>query len=320
MPFFGGAALSRVLGAIWVETSQPTSGTQLVRTLEFVKPPSLQDLAAHAPSESSAQSPLARLRQSSYIQATLWIGACLADGLHHAHQRGILHRDIKPSNILLGADGQPLLLDFNLSADVKDATPSPTAALGGTVAYMAPEHLRAMASRDPALARKVDRRSDIYSLGMVLYEMLVGHKPFDQSASYAPMPALIEAMAVERAQVTPSVRERRPDVPWGLESIIAKCLDPNPARRYQQADHLAEDLRALHDDRPLRYAPELSRSERLRKWTRRHPRLATTLSVGTIATVLLGVLGAGLAAAWVGWQATRAARVRRAARTVAAVR
>ncbi len=89
-----------------------------------------------------AQTPLARLEHGSYIEASAWIVACLADGLHHAHQRGILHRDIKPSNILLAADGQPLLLDFNLSEDIKEPHRCHAATLGGTVAYMAPEHLR----------------------------------------------------------------------------------------------------------------------------------------------------------------------------------
>ena len=313
MPFFGGASLSRVLGAIWIETSQPTTGRQLVQALRLVQAPTLADLerprepadfrslqdfgSPNAPS----QSPLARLERSTYIEAAAWITACLADGLHHAHQRGILHRDIKPSNILLAADGQPLLLDFNLSEDIKDIRTAQAAALGGTVAYMAPEHLRAMAARDPALARKVDARSDIYSLGMVLYEMLVGHKPFDQSASYAPMPALIEAMALERSQVTPSVRDRRADVPWGLESITRKCLHPDPDQRYQTASALAEDLRALIEDRPLRHAPELSRVERVQKWSRRHPRLTTTALVGTVSCVVLLALGGGLATAWAGW-------------------
>lgn len=315
MPFFGGASLSRVLGAIWIETTQPKSGRQLVDALRLVQAPTLADLdrggsgatdtAATAPPPIASASPLGRFAQWSYIQASAWLVACLADGLHHAHQRGILHRDIKPSNILLAADGQPLLLDFNLSEDIKDLRTCHTATLGGTVAYMAPEHLRAMASRDPALARKVDCRSDVYSLGMVLYETLVGHKPFDQSASYAPMPALIEAMAVERGRITPSVKERRPDVPWGLESIVRKCLDPDPGRRYQTANDLAEDLRALVEDRPLRHAPELSRVERIRKWSRRHPRLTTTAIVGTIAGVLLLVLVGGLAATWAGWAETQ---------------
>ena len=244
--------------------------------------------------------PLARLEAWSYWQATAWIGARLAHGLHHAHKRGILHRDVKPSNILLGADGQPLLLDFNLSEDLKDRADAARHTMGGTMAYMAPEHLRAMAARDPALARHVDHRSDIYSLGMVLYEMLVGHQPFDQSATDPSMAALLEAMAVERARVVPSVRERRPDVPWGMESIVRKCLHPDPQQRYQQADHLAEDLRALLADRPLRHAAGLSTLERLHQWSRRHPRLTTSGIVGAVAGMLLSVVGAGLAVAWAG--------------------
>ena len=113
----------------------------------------------------------------------MWIVAQLADGLHHAHQRGILHRDIKPSNVLISAEGQALLLDFNLSPP-QDEDPA-HAAIGGTVAYMAPEHLRALVGRTPALIRQVDRRSDIYSLGIVLAEMLTGNHPFDQSGSYS---------------------------------------------------------------------------------------------------------------------------------------
>ena len=167
------------------------------------------------------------MRGRTYIHAAVWIVSRLAEALQHAHERGVLHRDIKPSNILLAADGQPMLLDFNL-AETR-TTPQAAAMLGGTVAYMAPEHLRALAGRDPALARQVDQRADIYSLGMVLYEMLAGKSPFDQSASYSPLPALIEAMAVERSQTVPSLRKQRADVPWSLESIARKCLAPSPS-------------------------------------------------------------------------------------------
>ena len=220
--------------------------------------------------------------------------AQLADGLDHAHERGILHRDIKPSNILLAGDGTPMLLDFNLAEDINTAKARASATLGGTVSYMAPEHLRALAARDPILARKVDHRSDIYSLGMVLYEMLVGQSPFKQSASYSPIPTLIEAMAVERGESAPSLRKRRPDAPWDLESIVRKCLDPNPDRRYQRAADLAADLEAFLHDLPLKHAPQLSRTERARKWLRRHPRLTSSGSVATVAAVLLLTAGAAL--------------------------
>src|SRR5262249_58789088 len=150
------------------------------------------------------QTPGAVLRRPSYIQAAAWVVARLAEGLQHAHDHGVLHRDIKPSNVLLGADGQPMLLDFNLAQDERN--PRVETSLGGTVAYMAPEHLQALVSRDPALARKVDQRSDLYSLGMLLFEMVAGQGPFQQSASYSPLPLLIESMAVERARSSPSPR------------------------------------------------------------------------------------------------------------------
>ena len=85
---------------------------------------------------------------TSFFQAAAWVVAQLADGLQHAHNRGILHRDIKPSNILISDEGQPLLLDFNLAQDQR--LPAEQAAVGGTIAYMAPEHLRAMIGQAPA--------------------------------------------------------------------------------------------------------------------------------------------------------------------------
>jgi tetratricopeptide (TPR) repeat protein len=155
---------------------------------------------------------------------------------------------------------------------------------------MAPEHLRAILQQTPEQARLVDHRSDIYSLGMVIAEMLIGQNPFARSASYSAFPLQIEAMALERSQQAPSVRAVREEIPWGLESIVRKCLDPDPAARYQQADQLAEDLRRLLDDRPLRYAPELSQAERWRKWARRHPRLTTAGTVAAVAAVALVTL------------------------------
>jgi tetratricopeptide (TPR) repeat protein len=212
--------------------------------------------------------------------------------LQHAHQRGVLHRDIKPQNILLGFDGQPMLLDFNLAHDDRSARAE--ASLGGTLAYMAPEHLRAVAARDPALARKVDHRSDIYSLGMVLYEMLAGRRPFECSLSNTPLPVLLEGMALERGRAAPSVRQARPDVPWGVESILRRCLAPDPDKRYQHAEHLAEDLRRFVADDPLRHAPELSPAECGRKWVRRHPRLSSSAAVFGAAALLLLLAGCAL--------------------------
>src|SRR5207248_10517210 len=97
------------------------------------------------PLQDIDQTPLEKLSRLSYVRAAAWIVAFLAEALQHAHGRGILHREVKPSNILMGADGQPMLLDFNLSQRLNSGRAQAAAALGGTVAYMAPEHLRALA-------------------------------------------------------------------------------------------------------------------------------------------------------------------------------
>src|SRR5215469_11164342 len=233
MPYFGGASLSAVLQRLRGERP-PSTATDFLRALAEAS----GSAGGACPAAIPHPPPYAGW---TYVRTAAWIVARLAEALQHAHARGVLHRDVKPSNVLIDRDGQPLLLDFNLARDLN--TEPARATVGGTVAYMAPEHLRALAARDLALARQVDRRADVYSLGMVLFEMLAGESPFDQSASYAPLPALIEAMAVERGRGVPSLRKKRPDVPWGLESIARKCLMPDPERRYQRAEELAEDLR-----------------------------------------------------------------------------
>jgi serine/threonine protein kinase/Tfp pilus assembly protein PilF len=265
----------------------PSSFPVLGSSVEMVLPRAPRPSSV-APVQGGA-TPLDLLRQLNYVRACAWIVARLADGLQHAHQRGVLHHDIKPSNILLGADGQPMLLDFNLARNVHDTQAQTAAVLGGTVAYMAPEHLRALTSRDPQLVQKADHRSDIYSLGMVLFEILVGQGPFAHKGSYSALPVLIELMALERSRAVTSARGKRSDVPWTLESIVRKCLMPDPAQRYQQAGQLATDLRRFLEDQPLRYAPELSRVERARKWVRRHPRLTSSTTVAVV--LLLGVAG-----------------------------
>src|SRR5262249_12214282 len=155
-------------------------GEELVAALAGVAGPP----TGAAPDDPEAPTPRALLAGLPYLRAAAWVVSRLADGLQHAHARGVLHRDVKPSNILLGADGQPMLLDFTLSHGKADGDDQPP---GGTVAYMAPEPLRALALRDPALARRVDHRADVYALGMVLYELLTGRSPFDHGASYAPL-------------------------------------------------------------------------------------------------------------------------------------
>jgi serine/threonine protein kinase/Flp pilus assembly protein TadD len=312
MPYFGGASLSRVLRKLWIDTPRPTQGQQLVEALEAMSgsrpvapvsvdhretPDRLPDgqatlgRAGDSGAGVDSQS-LKELAALPYAQAVASIVARLADALQHAHDRGVHHRDIKPSNILLCADGSPMLLDFNVARNLR--SDQPHRSVGGTVAYMAPEHLRALADPGSGKSELVDHRADIYSLGMVLYEMLVGCSPFEHTASYAAVPPLVMLLAAERSDTVPTLREKRSDLPWTLESILRRCMAPEPQHRYQRAEHLAEDLRCFLADRPLRHAPEISLIERMRKWGRRHPRLTSFTTTMTAAAVLLVLMGATL--------------------------
>ena len=281
MPYFGGASLSQVLKSVIEHNERPQHGREIVEALERVGAPvtqatSLSD-AAHT------------LRGLSYLNACGWVVARLAEGLQHAHERGVLHRDIKPANVLLTADGTPMLLDFNLSHDEQQSHSQVETTLGGTLSYMAPEHLRALNSRSAEMIKKVDERSDIYGLGMVLFELITGRSAFQQSASCGAVPILIEAMANERSKEVPSLRAVYPSASWGYESILRKCLHPEPEQRYQRADELAEDLSRLIVLQPLKYAPELSQFERFAKWGERHPRFMPSVTITTLAVSILAL-------------------------------
>lgn len=293
MPYLGGACLAEVLGKVWKQQVAPENGGKLIEALDSVAGP---PLASHvSPSGQTNQPPVqgkidhesdhtprTTLAGLSYVQATAWIVSCLAEGLQHSHERKVIHRDIKPSNILISAEAQPLLLDFNVAQD--KFTDSGEATVAGTIPYMAPEQLRAMIKRDHESLSKVTHQADIYSLGLVLYEMLSGVAPFLNEPS-SPLDAHpLDGSLREREQVVPSLRARCSLViPWSLESIVRKSLAPVPAARYASAAQMAEDLTRFLEDRPLKFAPELSRVEQLQKWSRRHPRLTTASTVLLIA-------------------------------------
>ncbi len=211
----------------------------------------------------------------------------IAAGLAHAHARGIVHRDLKPANLLVGDDGRPLLLDFNLS---NSATVYGEASLmvGGTLPYMAPEHLDAV-----RVGGDIDRRCDVFSLGVILFELLAGRRPFPDHSVADDLDGVIQTAAGERRSVVPSVSTFAPTISPSLDALVSKCLAPAPSARYQSADDLVEDLTRHLDDLPLRHAPNPSSRERLAKWRRRHPLLTSAGSVG-LAGALVAALFAGL--------------------------
>jgi hypothetical protein len=249
------------------------SGAPLVQALDR--------LQTGQPPPTGRSAGRAALLHRSYAEGIAWWGARLAEALDHAHDRGVLHRDIKPSNVLVTSDGMPMLLDFNLAYEplVQDGSAADSTTLGGTIDYMAPEHLRALV--DPS-SETVDGRSDIYSLGVMLFEALVGHRPFAAPhRGSSVMEALLRA-ADERTRTRLGPRALEPEVTPAFDAVIRRCLEPNPVDRYASAAELAADLQAVADDQPLWHARE-PLSSRAAGWIRRSWRRLAKASVILVA-------------------------------------
>ena len=290
MPYFGPTTLADVLKAHRSRNALPATGREFVDTLRGLSGPTAADADPPAdapPRPANAESVFSRLSGLSYVRAVCWLGARVADGLAHAHERGILHRDIKPANVLVTDDGQPMLLDFGIAEEMKARAAG--GAVGGTLPYMAPEAL------DEILTGKAsaDARSDVYALGVVLFELLTGSYPFRLSAAAGE--SAIRRMAEERREGVPRPRDLNREVTPGLESIVRTCLAPDPTGRYPSAAALRDDLDRYLADDPLAFAPERSVWERAGKWSRRHPRVTSSFTLALVAAGLLAAAGYAIA-------------------------
>lgn len=286
MPFLGRTTLTQTTTA---RKSQLASRSRaLVSTIRNNVHPT--DSAAH-PTTSTEQVtlPLDQAkrkpqRERDQIQSAVRLVQKLATGLQHAHERGIIHCDLKPANILISDAGEPLILDFHIA---RSRNSGPAAIIGGTLPYMSPEQLVAFER-----GGEVDARCDIYALGVILYEMLAGALP------YAPRKGnsadCLTAAIADRAQPPRSLRELNREISPGLAAIVTKCLAHSPDDRYATAEQLAEDLDHHLRNQPLRYAPDRSVRERIGKWCRRHPRFASSTTIG----IACGVFLVCMALAW----------------------
>jgi WD40 repeat protein len=213
--------------------------------------------------------------------------AAVARAVHHAHQRGILHRDLKPGNILLDGNAEPHVTDFGLAKRVEgDSGLTQSGAIVGTPSYMPPEQARAEKGLTTAV--------DVYSLGAILYELLTGQPPFKAAT---PLDTALQILDRE----PPPPRHLNAHADRDLETIALKCLDKQPARRYGSAEALAEELeRWLHGE-PIQARP-VTQTERVWRWCRRNPAVASLLTA-----VLVSLVAGGVLSSWFAVEASRRA-------------
>lgn len=294
MPFFGPNTLADVLHSFAGSDVVPASGQAIVSTMAARQASTVvrqcsslstgrrTQLASLLEAEHHQGESIKRLGTMSYHDAAVWIAARVAAGLAHAHEHGVIHRDLKPANILLSDDGEPLILDFNLAVDATTQRRA-SAIIGGTLPYMAPEHIHALRS-----GGAIKPQSDVYSLGVILYEILTSRRPYPERKGT--FDRVTAAMQRDRQDPPTRVRDFNSSVSVDLETIVLKCLAPNPLDRFQSARELHEDLQRHLENRPLKHTPNLSIAETGRKWIRRHPKVSSSSSIALALALVIATL------------------------------
>lgn len=268
MQYLPGGTLLELVQAIHRAEHPPDSGQALLDAVDSA----LESRGEIRPTDSSTRTELATL---SWPETVAWLGKRLAEALDYATSRGVLHRDIKLANVLLAPDGTPKLADFNISFARNVSGASPFDYFGGSLSYMSPEQLMACRPGHTQDAANLDTRSDIYSLAVVLWELLTGVKPFDDSAAKAARAdsaglvgdtTALELMLTTRAQgVSSEALAALPtNCPAALRRVLLKALRADRDQRWASGAELAEQLQLCLDPQARDLVDPPARSWRLR--------------------------------------------------------
>ena len=284
MPFMGITTFRDVTQLLKRMGRMPESGAllvDLIRSSERRVHQIFRDSKNAAPncSTTSLSSLRCDLEKSSFESAILMLFSRIADGLSHAHQKGIFHRDLKPANILLADSFEPMLLDFNLADDGNEVAVSDSC-LGGTLPYMAPEQML----DHWGFPTQVDARSDLYAFGVMLFELLTGRLPFPNENKS--LGSNFQQAMLDKRQTIPDIRKLNPAISASTAKLVEKCLQPCPHDRFQSARQLKQDLDRHLANQPMLHVGE-SYQQRVFKWTRRN---YNTVSKSAIVVAALGFM------------------------------
>lgn len=293
MHYVDGRGLDAVMRAMQLspaeasaDVSSQKSQSETVSAIEAPSAPSARSRKKKDRSDWRFVDPSARVRAGlparidDYFRWVANIGIQAAQGLAHAHERKVIHRDIKPSNLLIDKQGVLWIADFGLARRIEDPAVTQSGALIGTPRYMSPEQAE-------AAKRPVDHRSDIYSLGVTLYELLTFRPVFEGKT-----PHDVISQILTREPVAP--RRLNDEIPTDLSTIVMKAMAKRPEDRYQSASQLAEDLGRWIRMEPVK-ARRIGLIGRIIRWCRRNPRLSLVTAIAaTIILVLSGIYYASL--------------------------
>jgi serine/threonine protein kinase/Flp pilus assembly protein TadD len=297
MQYIEGHSLAEVIAELRGQTGdaatkpQPSPSPQVEATVDAgagqVISPDSATSAVRQTKPIAALSTVRSAKDATYFRTVAELGIQAAEALDFAHEHGVIHRDVKPANLLVDAESRLWVTDFGLAQVQGDARMTMTGDLVGTLRYMSPEQ---------ALAKRVvvDHRTDVYSLGATLYELLTLEPAFTGTDRQE----LLRQIAFEEPR--PPRRVKR-TIPAELETIVLKAMEKNPAERYATAKEMADDLQHFLEDKPIR-ARRPSVVQLLRKWSRRHKAFVAAAGV----VVSLAALLAGFN--WIWWAQQRAER------------